>query len=514
MRFEFTELTPAELALQADVRAFLAEELPPGSFEPGLGMAARPDREFSRKLAARHWVGMALPAEYGGGDRSPVERFVVVEELLRWGAPVGYHWFADRQSGPLIARVGTSEQKQRFLPAVCLAEISFCVGMSEPDAGSDLASVKTRAVRVDGGWTVSGTKLWTTGAHYHDWMITLVRTSDEGERHRGLSQVLVDLHDSRVHVNPIPFIDGTADFNEVVLDEVFVPDTQVLGEVGNGWAQVNSELALERAGPERWLSTYLLVEQLLREHPAHDDPRPSRPRGSHFALVGDPPTVAVDRPDGGTGSRAVSGSRPRQGDGEPIRTGGARRRVFAARPRTVALRRLVARASRCQRGADQCQLHRAWGHDRDLAVGCGKGPSMTTDPLLRETVERCFDELCTHDVVQAAERSGWADELWEAARQMGLPWISLPVSGGGSGGTLADAVEVLRIAGRHAVPLPLAETGLLAGWLLSEAGLALDDEPMTLVPGRPDDTLVLDGGLLRGEAHRVAWGRRLTHRGG
>ena len=272
MRFEFTELTPAELALQADVRAFLAEELPPGSFEPGLGMAARPDREFSRKLAARHWVGMALPAEYGGGDRSPVERFVVVEELLRWGAPVGYHWFADRQSGPLIARVGTSEQKQRFLPAICRAEVSFCVGMSEPDAGSDLASVKTRATRVDGGWTVSGTKLWTTGAHYHDWMITLVRTSDEGERHRGLSQVLIDLHDTRVHVNPIPFIDGTADFNEVVLDEVFVPDTQVLGEVGNGWAQVNSELALERAGPERWLSTYLLVEQLLRERPAADDP--------------------------------------------------------------------------------------------------------------------------------------------------------------------------------------------------------------------------------------------------
>jgi acyl-CoA dehydrogenase len=135
---------------------------------------------------------------------------------------------------------------------------------------------------------------------------------------------------------------------------------------------------------------------------------------------------------------------------------------------------------------------------------------MMTDPLLRETVERCFDELCTHDAVQAAERSGWADELWDAARQMGLPWISLPVSGGGSGGTLADAIEVLRIAGRHAVPLPLAETGLLAGWLLSEAGLALDDEPMTLVPGRPDDTLVLDGGLLRGEAHRVAWGRRAS----
>lgn len=265
MRFEPAELTESEVALQAQVREFLATELPRGSFEPGLGMAGAKDVEFSKKLAGRGWVGMSLPRAYGGGDRSAVERFIVAEELLRWGAPVGHHWVADRQSGPLIARFGTDEQKARFLPAICRAEIGFCIGMSEPDSGSDLASVKTRATRTEGGWRVNGTKVWTTGAHEHDWMIALVRTSDEAERHAGLSQLLVDMRAPGLSVHPIPFIDGSADFCEVVLDDVFVPDADVLGTVGNGWAQVGSELAFERSGPDRWLSTYLVVEELLRE---------------------------------------------------------------------------------------------------------------------------------------------------------------------------------------------------------------------------------------------------------
>jgi len=266
IRFEPTELTAGELALQREVREFLATELPRGSFEPGLGMAGRKDVGFSKKLAARGWVGMSLPTEYGGGDRSAVERFVVAEELLRWGAPIGHHWVADRQSGPLIARFGTTEQKARFLPAICGAEIGFCIGMSEPDSGSDLASVKTRATRTDGGWLVNGTKIWTTGAHEHAWMIALVRTSDEESRHAGLSQLLVDMRAPGLTVNPIPFLDGSTDFNEVVFDDVFVPDTDVVGQVGNGWAQVQSELAFERSGPDRWLSSYLVLEQLLREH--------------------------------------------------------------------------------------------------------------------------------------------------------------------------------------------------------------------------------------------------------
>ena len=265
LRFKFTELTDSELALQAEVRAFLAAELPRGEFTPGLGMAAPRDQEFSRKLARRGWLGMALPSEYGGRDGSAVERFVVVEELLRWGAPVGFHWVADRQTGPVIARFGTEEQKRRFLPAICRADLSFSIGMSEPEAGSDLASVGTRAVRVDGGWSVTGTKIWTGGAHLNDWFVVLCRTSEEEDRHAGLSQLIVDLKSPGLDARPIPYMDGNAFFCEVTLDEVFVPDELVLGEIGSGWIQNTSELAFERAGPERWLSTYLLVEQFVRE---------------------------------------------------------------------------------------------------------------------------------------------------------------------------------------------------------------------------------------------------------
>jgi 3-oxocholest-4-en-26-oyl-CoA dehydrogenase alpha subunit len=271
LRFASSELSDSELALQAEVREFLATELPRGSFAPGLGMAAGRDQGFSRALAARGWLGMALPRRYGGAERGVADRFIVVEELLRWGAPVRYHWVADRQTGPLILRYGTPAQRERFLPAICRGEVSFSIGMSEAEAGSDLAAVQTRATRADGGWRVSGTKLWTGGAHENDWCVVLCRTSDEDDRHQGLTQLIVDLRAPGITVRPIAYLDGSEFFNEVVLDDVLVADDLVVGEVGAGWAQNTSELAFERAGPERWLSTYLVVEQYLREHGATDE---------------------------------------------------------------------------------------------------------------------------------------------------------------------------------------------------------------------------------------------------
>src|SRR5436190_11220042 len=266
MRFVATELTDEERALQQEVREFLDAELVPGTYEPGLGMSSGSSKELSRKLGERGWLGMALPKEYGGGERSVVERFVVVEELLRRGAPLEAHWTADRQSGPVINRFGSQELKRRFLPAVCRGDVTFSIGMSEPDAGSDLASVASRAVNVDGGYELSGTKIWTSNAHFADYAIVLCRTSESEDRHAGLSQLVVDLHSPGVAVNPIPFLDGTSDFNEVAFDGVFVPQELLLGAEGQGWAQNTSELSFERAGPERWISPYLVVEHFLREH--------------------------------------------------------------------------------------------------------------------------------------------------------------------------------------------------------------------------------------------------------
>ncbi|MEB3034403.1 acyl-CoA dehydrogenase family protein [[Mycobacterium] nativiensis] len=267
MHLPSAELTTAELRLREQVRAFLAERLPAGTFEPGLGMGAPVDPAFSAALAERGWVGMAVPAGYGGPGATAVDRFVVVEELLRWGAPVGQHWVADRQIAPVLLRYGTEQQKQWLLPRICRGELCFCIGMSEPDAGSDLASVRTRGVRTEGGWRVTGVKVWTSNAMYADYMIALCRTGD-GARHEGLSRFLIDMRSPGVTVEPIPYLDGsTGHFAQVVFDDVAVSDDMVIGEIGQGWAQNTSELAFERSGPDRWISTFLLVQEFIREHP-------------------------------------------------------------------------------------------------------------------------------------------------------------------------------------------------------------------------------------------------------
>lgn len=283
LHFTPTRLTSAERALQADVRAFLAGELGGDDYRPGLGMNGAPDREFSRKLGARGWLGMALPKVYGGGERTAVDRFVVTAELLRRGAPVGHHWFADRQSGAVINRFGTEQQKRRYLPGICAGELAFSVGMSEPDVGSDLAAVRTRAVRDGQGWVINGTKVWTTGAHRNDIMITLCRTSDEQDRHMGLSQFLVDLDAPGVTVRGIPLLDGSQDFNEVVLDNVRVDDDMLLGTLGEGWHQNTAELAFERGGPDRFLSTYPVLELFLKQSDDEADPRAERALGALVA---------------------------------------------------------------------------------------------------------------------------------------------------------------------------------------------------------------------------------------
>ena len=263
--FTLRPIPPEDEALRAPVRAFLAEAL------KGMAPAVRArswlgfDAGFSRQLAARGWVGLTLPREYGGGGRSPFARFVLVEELLAVGAPVSAHWIADRQSGPLIARYGTPEQKAFYLPHICKAEAFFCIGMSEPNAGSDLASVRTRAERTANGWRLSGRKIWTTNAPHSHYMIALVRTSGVPEdRHRGLSQVIVDLSLPGVLIAPIRDLTGDAHFSEVTFDDVELPAEALIGSEGAGWEQVSAELAFERSGPERIYSSIVLLEEWAR----------------------------------------------------------------------------------------------------------------------------------------------------------------------------------------------------------------------------------------------------------
>jgi len=253
-------------AIRPAVRAFLAEALKGRALDRLARSWMGFDADFSRALAARGWVGMTLPEAYGGGGKDHLHRFVLAEELLCCGAPVSAHWIADRQSGPLILKYGTEAQKQFFLPKICAAEIFFCIGMSEPQSGSDLAGLRTRATRSAEGWRLSGQKLWTTNAHKAHYMIALVRTSGTPEdRHKGLSQMIVDLSLPGITVRTIEDLTGDQHFNEVFFDEVLLPHGALIGEEGAGWAQVTAELAFERSGPERIYGSVVLFDAWL-EH--------------------------------------------------------------------------------------------------------------------------------------------------------------------------------------------------------------------------------------------------------
>ncbi|MBI2223739.1 MAG: acyl-CoA dehydrogenase family protein, partial [Betaproteobacteria bacterium] len=271
--FSALELPAPARKLQHEVREFLRAEIAAQAFQPHLGHTEF-NAEFTRKVAARGWIGMTWPKRYGGQERSYLERFVVTEEMLAVAAPCAAHWFGDRQTGPSLLRYGTEEQKQRFLPAIARGEYSFALGMSEPNSGSDLASVKTRAERVPNGWRVTGQKVWTSWAHRAHAFFVLCRTTPAaGDRHEGLSQLIVELDAPGVTIRPIRFLDGRHTFNEVFLDNVFVPDAGVVGAIGQGWKQVTSELALERSGPERYMTTFPLFTELMRRLGAGPDAR-------------------------------------------------------------------------------------------------------------------------------------------------------------------------------------------------------------------------------------------------
>ena len=264
LHFDPVRLPDAAERLRNEVRAFVAEHMP-ADYMPNSDFNEGHSPEFTRALGRRGWIGMTWPVEYGGGERTFFERYVVTEELLAAGAPVSAHWIADRQSGPLLLRFGTEAQCARYLPGIARGETYFSIGMSEPDSGSDLASVSTRAEAVQGGWLVNGTKVWTTDAQRNHYMVALVRTEPPGDnRHAGLSQLVVDLHGEGVTVRPIRNIAGGEDFNEVVFEDCFVGEEDVIGAPGNGWEQVTSELSYERSGPERFLSAFRVFVEFVR----------------------------------------------------------------------------------------------------------------------------------------------------------------------------------------------------------------------------------------------------------
>ncbi|MEQ9394364.1 acyl-CoA dehydrogenase family protein [Haliea sp.] len=272
--FPRSRFPPEAEALRDPVRAFLRERM------QGVGPLERArtwtgfDRGFSAALGSMGWLGLTFPERYGGAGRDAFARFVLVEELLVAGAPIAAHWIGDRQSGPLLLNFGTEQQREFYLPGICRGDSVFCIGMSEPDSGSDLASIRTQAVRQGDGWILNGSKIWTTYGHKADYMIALVRTTGTSkDRQKGLSQFILDLRLPGITARPIQLATGDSDFSEVHFDNVYLESSALIGEEGNGWKQVNAELAFERSGPERIYSSLVLLDLWIEKIRGRADAR-------------------------------------------------------------------------------------------------------------------------------------------------------------------------------------------------------------------------------------------------
>jgi alkylation response protein AidB-like acyl-CoA dehydrogenase len=270
-RFDPVELPPEALILRGEVREFIKEHQHLMGFSKSSF-----NRDFSRAMGKQGWIGMTWPKQYGGQERSAFERYVLIEEMLAAGAPLSAHYISDRQSGPNILRYGTEEQKQFFCPKIVAGELTFCIGMSEPNSGSDVSATRTRALKVDGGYKINGSKLWTSNAHRSDYAILFCKMTgggyDETDRHAGATQFLLEMKTPGVDVRPVLNLLGEHHFNEIFLTDVFVPDNRLLGKEGNGWNQLTSELAFERSAPDR----FLVLFQMLREMVRMAGPSPDR----------------------------------------------------------------------------------------------------------------------------------------------------------------------------------------------------------------------------------------------
>jgi len=268
IRFDQKRL-PAETGeLRAEVRAFLADEIRRGTFDPRLGL--RQDgfnRGFSQRVGRKGWIGMTWPKRYGGREMTHLDRYVVTEEMRAASAPTWSHFVADRQSGPVILKYGGDELKEKILPEIAAGNLCFAIGMSEPGSGSDLFAAAAKAVPEGDRYRVNGRKIWTSNAHRAEYMIALLRTAPatrENRRH-GLTQFLVDMSLPGISVKPITAMPGMSDFNEVLFEDAMIPADHVLGEVDGAWKQATSELAYERSGPERFLETFYVLTELVRE---------------------------------------------------------------------------------------------------------------------------------------------------------------------------------------------------------------------------------------------------------
>lgn len=492
-----------------DLRASVRDLITGWGFVPTCDSWLRSyDPEFSREMGRRGLLGITWPKEVGGGGRPGIARLVVTEEILRTGAPVAGHWIAERQIGPSLLRYGSEVAKSRYVPGIASGKLVFCLGMSETEAGSDLASVRTTATRVDGGWRIAGRKIWTSQAHHATHAYVLARTDKSGVKHEGLSEFIVDMQAEGVEVRPILDLAGEHHFNEVTFDDVFVDDDHVLGEIGNGWAQVTSQLSLERGGIERVMSTYPLLAAARDELAASPNGRESaaavgRVYARLAALRAMAVRVALDIDAGGS----------------PVTDAAVQKDLGTAFEKAVVeFAREVTPVEPDPDGDGLAGL---------LAGGILSSPGFTirggTSEVLKTLVSRGAPALLTEIRRQRGEVGSAADEMLDgqagepedqaelrvSIEEVGWLRVSVDEAAGGEGGELSDAAEIIEALGRAAVSAPVAES-IAATRALARAGRTdLDALGLVTVAGGGDATII--DGTVSGSIPRVPWGREAAH---
>jgi alkylation response protein AidB-like acyl-CoA dehydrogenase len=494
----------AELAqLRTSVRGFLAADRAEFGWQPAVDCwLSKWDPDFSARLADAGFVGLTVPAEFGGRGLGHLHRYVVTEELLAHGAPVAAHWIADRQVAPALLSYGTEEQRRRLLPRIGAGRLYSAIGMSEHGAGSDLAAARARATRADGGWVLNGSKVWTSGAHVAHQIVVLARTSpfDAEHRHAGFSQFIVQTSSPGITISPIVLMNGEHHFNEVVFSDVFVPDTDVLGTIGDGWHQVTAELGFERSGPERILSTATLIFSVLRALDDVDD--------GTAADVGDlvarmislrqlSISVAHTLADGRDAANRAAlvkdlGTRFEQDSVELA----ADLLDYVDGPQAEPLRALRATAR------VHSPLFTLRGGTNEVLRGvvakgmAGQGHGRPTNELAQ-----LVDDLGRRSVDARLGHRGFPDSLdealWRDLEDTGLARLTSSKDAGP-----AECAIVLSGLARHAAAVPIAETDLLAAWLALTVGLPVPDSgPLTVAVA---DAAEHDG-RITGTAREVPW---------
>jgi len=478
-------------SLRTEIQGVIREALDASFGECDAWMRGH-DPLFSATLARHGFIGMTWPREFGGRQASNTDRLVVTEELLRSGAPVAAHWMADRQIGPAILRYGSDDLKLRYLPRITAGEITFCLGMSESESGSDLAAVRTRARTSADGFIITGRKIWTSHAHRSTHAYVLARTGTSNDKHEGLTEFIVDLSLPGVSTRPIIDLAGEHHFNEMIFDDVEVSRDDVIGQVGRGWEQVTDQLAFERGGLERVLSTYPLLKACI------DHGGDAAPLGELVSRLAALRSLAFD-----VAEAVDAGQAPKQSAAILKYAGTMFERdvVEHARaslgvlpdPSAAGIARLLARGITSVLGATI-----RGGTTEVLLTIIGRGQADRRDDS---------DDLSAIlDRALADHRDRTDTQNWQSAVELGLQGIGTSEEQGGSGGGFTDIATLARKLGEHCMPGVIVETAL-ANRAMALAGNSVDATiGASVAVHMPLSAEPLDDGFcLNGDVANVAW---------